>query len=172
MGAGIFLTRHADALGRTFRTTASYMPSAETSDPYLSSVQWSRRFIGLKVFMALAAAGRAGYAAQLERDCELADHLRSRLRRDRWLIVNETPLPVVCFTTDDQSQANLASIAERVVDSGIAWVSVAQLAGHPALRACITSYRTTEKDIDSLCAALAAARDVTSPAPLPRAPRR
>ena len=167
MGAGIFLTRHADALGRTFRTTASYMPSADASDPYLSSVQWSRRFIGLKVFMSLAAAGRAGYAAQLERDCELADHLRSRLRRDCWLIINDTPLPVVCFTTDDQSQPNLASIAERVVDSGIAWISVAQLAGHPALRACITSYRTTEKDIDSLCAALAAARDVTSPASLP-----
>jgi hypothetical protein len=31
---------------------------------------------------------------------------------------------------------------------------VAQLAGQPALRACITSYRTTEADVDALCDAL------------------
>jgi glutamate/tyrosine decarboxylase-like PLP-dependent enzyme len=161
MGAGILLTRHSDALSRTFRTTASYRPSAEASDPYLSSVQWSRRFIGLKVFMSLAAAGRAGYAAQLERDCELGDYLRSRLRRDGWLIVNETPLPVVCFTADDDSQPKLAAIAQHVVESGVAWISVAQLADRPVLRACITSYRTAERDIDSLCAALAVARRVT-----------
>jgi glutamate/tyrosine decarboxylase-like PLP-dependent enzyme len=161
MGAGILLTRYSDALSRTFRTTASYMPSAEASDPYLSSVQWSRRFIGLKVFMSLAAAGRSGYAAQLERDCELGDYLRSRLRRDGWLIVNETPLPVVCFTADDDSQPKLAAIAQHVVESGVAWISVAQLADRPVLRACITSYRTAERDIDSLCAALAVARRVT-----------
>jgi aromatic-L-amino-acid/L-tryptophan decarboxylase len=160
MGAGIFLTRHADALGRTFRTTASYMPSAEASDAYLSSVQWSRRFIGLKVFMSLAAAGRTGYAAQLERDCELGDYLRSRLRRDGWLIVNETELPVVCFTVDDDYPPPLASIAKRVLESGVAWISVAQLGGRSALRACITSYRTTERDLDSLCAVLSTARRV------------
>ncbi|MBV9335604.1 MAG: aminotransferase class V-fold PLP-dependent enzyme [Solirubrobacterales bacterium] len=159
MGAGIFLTRHPDALGRAFRTTASYMPSAEPADPYLTSAQWSRRFIGLKVFLSLAAAGRGGYAAQLERDCELGDRLRSRLRRDGWRIVNETPLPVVCFIPNhNDSRATLASIAQHVVSSGIAWISVAQLAGRPALRACITSYRTTEQDIDLLCAELAAGR--------------
>jgi glutamate/tyrosine decarboxylase-like PLP-dependent enzyme len=159
MGAGMFLTRHGQALNQTFRTTASYMPSAEASDPYLSSVQWSRRFIGLKVFLSLAAAGQEGYATQLEHDCALADHLRSRLRQDRWRIVNQTLLPVVCFTPEeDDSSARLQSIARHVEASGLAWISVAQLAGRPALRACITSYRSTEADVDTLCAALAAAR--------------
>ena len=159
MGAGMLLTRHGDALAQTFRTAANYMPSAETSDPYLSSAQWSRRLTGLKVFMSLAAAGRDGYAAQIERDCELGDRLRGRLRRDGWRIVNATPLPVVCFTpADDDSSETLESIARHVVSSGVAWISVAQLAGRPALRACITSYRSTETDLDALCSELAAAR--------------
>jgi aromatic-L-amino-acid decarboxylase len=159
MGAGMFFTRHGHALTRTFRATASYMPSAEASDPYLSSAQWSRRLTGLKVFMSLAAAGQDGYAAQIERDCELGDRLRARLRQDRWRIVNETPLPVVCFIPgDDDSSERLESIARQVESSGAAWISVAQLAGRPALRACITSYRSTEHDVDALCAALAAAR--------------
>jgi aromatic-L-amino-acid decarboxylase len=159
MGAGMLFTRHGHALTRAFRTTANYMPSAEASDPYLSSAQWSRRLIGLKVFMSLAAAGQEGYEAQLEHDCELGDRLRARLRQDGWRIVNETPLPVVCFTpSEDDSSERLESIARHVEASGVAWISVAQLAGRPALRACITSYRSTEEDVEALCAALAAAR--------------
>jgi aromatic-L-amino-acid/L-tryptophan decarboxylase len=159
MGAGMFFTRHRHALAQTFRTTANYMPSAETSDPYLSSAQWSRRLTGLKVFMSLAATGEEGYAAQIEHDCELGERLRVRLRQDRWRIVNQTPLPVVCFTPwEDDSSERLEAIAGHVESSGVAWISVAQLAGRAALRACIISYRSTEEDLDALGAVLAAAR--------------
>jgi glutamate/tyrosine decarboxylase-like PLP-dependent enzyme len=164
MGAGMFFTRHGLALSRAFRTTANYMPSAEASDPYLSSAQWSRRLTGLKVFMSLAAAGQDGYAKQIERDCELGDHLRDRLRQDRWRIVNETPLPVVCFMPGENgSRETLESIARHVESSGVAWISVAELAGQAALRACITSYRSTVDDVDALCAELAAARASSLP---------
>jgi aromatic-L-amino-acid decarboxylase len=136
------------------------MPSAEASDLYLTSAQWSRRFIGLKVFMSLAAAGRAGYAAQLEHDCRLGDRLRARLRRDGWRIVNDTPLPVVCFVPDSAEGAaagSLTQIAREVEASGAAWISVADLPSGPALRACITSHRSTEDDVDAVCDVLAAA---------------
>jgi glutamate/tyrosine decarboxylase-like PLP-dependent enzyme len=159
MGAGIFLTPHRRDLAGTFRVTAAYMPSAEASDPYLTSAQWSRRFIGLKVFMSLAAAGRGGYAAQIEHDCGLGDRLRTRLRAGGWRIVNDTPLPVVCFAPDTPADgAELARIAGEVEASGAAWISVARLAGRPALRACITSHRSTEADLDALCDALDRAR--------------
>ena len=161
MGAGVFLARDAKALASTFRVSADYMPSAEASDPYLASTQWSRRLMGLKVFMSLAAAGRAGYAAQIEHDCRMGDRLRERLRDEGWRIVNETPLPVVCFVPDDgegDAVHRLASIAGQVEASGGAWISVAQLGGRSALRACITSHRSTEADVDALCDLLAAAR--------------
>jgi len=160
MGAGVFLTRHGGDLASTFRVATNYMPSAEAADPYLVSAQWSRRFIGLKVFMSLAAVGRDGFAAQIEHDCRLGDYLRVRLR-DGWRIVNRTPLPVVCFvpdTSEHSGGAELNRIAHAVEASGAAWISVAELAGRPALRACITSHRSTERDIDALCDALTAAR--------------
>jgi aromatic-L-amino-acid/L-tryptophan decarboxylase len=167
MAAGVFLTRHAHDLTSTFRVAAGYMPSAEASDPYLTSAQWSRRLIGLKVFMALAAAGRDGYAAQIEHDCRLGDRLRERLRGDGWLVVNETPLPVVCFVPEQEPRQEggddrLAAIAHHVEASGGAWISVAQLGGRRALRACITSHRSTEADVDALCDLLAAARASSS----------
>jgi chloramphenicol 3-O-phosphotransferase len=67
MGAGVLLTPHAAALRRAFAVDAGYMPSGDVVDPYLSGLQWSRRFTGLKVFLALAAAGREGVAAQIDR---------------------------------------------------------------------------------------------------------
>ena len=166
MAAGLFLTRHPRDLVSTFRVETNYMPSAEAADPYLIGPQWSRRFIGLKVFMALAAIGRDGYAAQIEHDCRLGERLRARLRDDGWRIVNDTPLPLVCFVPasddGDAAGAELAAIARHVVASGTAWISVAELAGRPALRACITSYRTTERDVDDLCDALRAAREASA----------
>ena len=62
----------------------------------------------------------------------------------------------------DAAGAELAAIARHVVASGTAWISVAELAGRPALRACITSYRTTERDVDDLCDALRAAREASA----------
>ena len=159
MGAGVFITRHPRDLTSTFRVAAGYMPSAESTDPYLTSAQWSRRFTGLKVFMSLAAAGRAGYAAQIERDCRLGDLLRERLSGGGWHLVNETPLPVVCFVPEGRADAaELARIAAAVERSGEAWISVAQLDGRPALRACVISHRTTEADVDALFDSLERAR--------------
>jgi aromatic-L-amino-acid/L-tryptophan decarboxylase len=163
MGAGVFLTRHPRDLTSTFSVAAGYMPSAEATDPYLTSAQWSRRFIGLKVFMSLAAAGRAGYAAQIERDCRLGDLLRDRLRDGGWRLVNETPLPVVCFVPPESpaDAAGLARIVAAVEGSGEAWISVAVLDGRPALRACIISHRTSEADVDALVDSLERARQAT-----------
>jgi aromatic-L-amino-acid/L-tryptophan decarboxylase len=159
MGAGVFVTRHARDLTSTFRVAAGYMPTADSSDPYVASAQWSRRLTGLKVFMSLAAAGRAGYAAQIERDCMLGDRLRERLAKSGWRVVNSTPLPVVCFVPEEPADAaELARIAAAVETSGEAWISAAQLDGRPALRACIISHRTTDADVDALCAALERAR--------------
>jgi glutamate/tyrosine decarboxylase-like PLP-dependent enzyme len=166
MGAGMFLTRDREALGRVFSVRTAYMPKdtadvQETADPYVHSVQWSRRFIGLKLFLTLATAGWSGYAATLRYQFEMGELLRRRLRENGWRIVNETELPVVCFTPE-QGVWDLAKhqdIADAVVQSGRAWISSVMLGGQqPAVRACITNYRTRPEHIEQLMEALADAR--------------
>lgn len=166
MGAGMFLTRHAGASAESFRVDTSYMPDPEgVGDPYTTSVQWSRRFAGLKVFLALAAAGRPGYAAQLERDVDLGELLARRLTENGWHRVNDTPLPVVCVVDPDadargreHSLAWHTAVTAHVVRGGRAWVSPVRLAGRPAVRLCVISHRTRESDIDDVVAALDEAR--------------
>ncbi|MFB4315193.1 pyridoxal phosphate-dependent decarboxylase family protein [Actinomadura sp. 21ATH] len=164
MGAGALLCTDREGLAETFRVSTSYMPAGipDTVDPYTSSQQWSRRFAGLKLFLSLAVAGRSGYAEQLERDAELAGLLRRRLADSGWLIVNDTPLPVVCFA-DPEAGARApgehhGALARSVVRSGRAWISTVRLNGQDALRACVISHRTTQADIDGLVQAVNEAR--------------
>ncbi len=159
MGAGMFLTRHKHILNETFRITTDYMPKEgaelEKIDPYQHSMQWSRRFIGLKVYMSLLVAGWDGYASAIHHQTEMGDLLRKELMNSGWRIVNNTPLPTVCFIPDSDintlSAEHIDTLAAKVVATNNAWISSTRL-GHnmPVLRACITNYQTGEKDIHTL----------------------
>jgi len=52
-----------------------------THDPYTTSIQWSRRFIGLKLFLALAERGESGYVEMIEHQTRMGDVLRGALQR-------------------------------------------------------------------------------------------
>ena len=149
MGAGMFFCRHAETVGEAFRAETSYMPgkmAGPTLDPYTTSTQWSRRFIGLKLFLALAHHGESGYIDMIDHQVRMGDVLREALKRAGWQIVNTTPLPLVCFTRSELVTSRfLAMLYERQ----IAWMSEVRLGNDaPVLRACVTSFRTTESDIE------------------------
>ena len=149
MGAGMFFCRHPEAVAAAFHAETSYMPGktdGPVRDPYTNSTQWSRRFIGLKLFLALAHHGESGYAQMIDHQTHMGNFLRNSLECAGWRIVNSTPLPLVCFTRDGlDTAAFLAALHERQ----IAWMSEVRLNGGPqVLRACITSFRTTESDIE------------------------
>jgi glutamate/tyrosine decarboxylase-like PLP-dependent enzyme len=147
MGCGMFFCRHPATVAEAFRADVSYMPGKKTGpvfDPYTTSAQWSRRFIGLKLFMALAQQGESGYVEMIEHQARMGDVLRASLRASGWRIVNSTPLPLVCFTRDE---LEIGSFLSALHQRQIAWMSEARLGETPVVRACITSYKTTEKDI-------------------------
>ncbi len=156
VGAGMFLTRHREPILQAFRVEASsYVPPAvpDTFDPYVTTIQWSRRFIGLKLFMTLAELGRDGMARQIESQAAMGDLLRMRLETSGWRLVNDSPLAVVCFTHPEieGGRTTASEVVQRVVAGGRAWISEVRLSGPlVALRACITSHRTRSADIDIL----------------------
>jgi glutamate/tyrosine decarboxylase-like PLP-dependent enzyme len=167
MGAGIYITRHVDILKTTFSIAQTYMPreaaGLDVVDPYTHSMQWSRRAIGLKVFLSLAVAGWEGYATAIRHMVAMGTLLREQLEASGWQVVNKTPLPVCCFVdgrhADGRTEAYLHKIAMHVVASGKAWISTTRLANSiPVLRACITNYRTEASDIAALIEALEEAR--------------
>src|SRR5258708_31684287 len=97
----MFFCRHPEAIKHAFATTTSYMPNAiagDTVDPYTTTAQWSRRAIGLKVFMALAELGTSGYGELIEHEAQTGDYLRERHRQLGRELVTEQLLTAARFT--------------------------------------------------------------------------
>jgi len=161
MGAGMVFVRDADALGRAFAVSTDYMPAGDGVDAYVTSYQWSRRFIGLRLWLTLRTIGVAGYRAMFDRQFALADRLRAGLAERGWRIRNTSALPVILF--EDPDGRDSASLARWLEADGTVWLGHVKFEGRMALRACITSYLAGEADIDVLLERLDAARAAVQP---------
>jgi glutamate/tyrosine decarboxylase-like PLP-dependent enzyme len=99
----------------------------------------------------------------LRRQVLLAWQLRDGLRSDGWTLMNDTPLPVVCFADDsddsDDSDDGPDLVAEAVNQSGEARIFTVRLGERLVLRACVTNYATCAEDIDLLIKLLDRARE-------------
>ncbi len=156
-GAGMFFCRHPAAAATAFAITTGYMPGNSVEyEPYASTMQWTRRAIGLKVVLALGELGLDGYARLIDHQTNMAERLRVQLRARGWTIVNKTPLPVICFTNDlvRKGKPSAVSLANRIQARGHCWISPVLLKGESVLRACITSYQTRQEDLDLLISEL------------------
>lgn len=156
MGTSLFLTSHTMILDKTFRITAEYMPKEgndlKVKDNYIRSIQWSRRFIGLKIYLSLLFHGWEGYQEVIGHQTAMGNYLREELVANGWQIQNKTSLPIICFTDPRlRSHPNAVhDICQKIIQSGEAWLSIYPIQGIPTFRACITNYATNNGDIDQL----------------------
>lgn len=153
MGAGMFFCKYPDTVYKTFKTEALYMPSQNNQDPYQNSLLWSRRFIGLKVYMAFRVKGALKMAEEIEKQLYLADYLADGLIKRGWKLPVKSALGVIVFTHDklaNMSSAELAAFHKRIIENGNTWFSILKLKEKEYFRACITSIHTEEQHINQL----------------------
>ena len=154
MGCAMFLTRRGPLLSEAFHASTSFMPSSISGiDPYLNSMQWSRRFLGLRLFLALAAAGWEGLGAHVERGVEVIEHIKQRLLALGWGIANDSALAVLAAIPPAEL-GDVRALVRRVVASGRAWVAPTTFEGRDVVRICATNGETRVEDVSALIAVL------------------
>ena len=155
MGCGMYLARDPGTLSAAFQVAATgYMQSHELSlDPYVNTVQWSRRFLGLRLFLSLAAAGWSGHAAHVQRAVAQTARIREALEERGWTVVNDSPLALL-NVVPPPALGEPRTVVERVLKSGRAWISLARFEERDAIRICVTHGETSDEDIAILIEAL------------------
>jgi glutamate/tyrosine decarboxylase-like PLP-dependent enzyme len=154
MGCALFLTRHGHLLSEAFHASTSFMPSSVSGlDPYLNSVQWSRRFIGLRLFLTLASAGWHGLGAHVERGVAVIEEIERRLVERGWTVANDSQLAVLDAVPPPEL-GEVRALVARVVASGRAWVAPTTFEGRDVVRICATNGETRLEDIETLVATL------------------
>lgn len=162
MGCGLYVSRHKGSLRDAFDVEESpYMPNetrfSDSCEPYRQSMQWSRRAMGLKLFMTLMVHGEEGYRATLRHQLHMGELLKAKLREQGFRIKNNTPLPVACFV-DGETNADPESMHRYVINSKKAFLTTTKLRGEIFLRAGVPNFLTQEEHIDHLLLLLNEAR--------------
>ncbi len=121
------------------------------------SMELSRRFRALKLWMSLQYHGRRAFREAIARDLRHAQLLAESVRsRPALELLAPVSLSAVCFR--HRAKDNQA-ILKRVIARGRVYLSNATVHGRFALRACFVNHRTTEDDVRAIVSEVIAAAD-------------
>jgi aromatic-L-amino-acid decarboxylase len=171
LDCSVLLYRDPSAARRAFSFAADYARPLST-DPieghafFDESLETSRRFRALKLWLSLRFHGLAAFRAAIAANLRQAQLLADLIDAERTLELSApVELSAVCFRWvggGDLDRVNAEILAE-VNRRGRVYLSNATLRGGFVLRACITNHRTTDDDVAAVVAeVLAVASDLTA----------
>ncbi|HET6725641.1 MAG TPA: aminotransferase class V-fold PLP-dependent enzyme [Gammaproteobacteria bacterium] len=156
--SGLALVRDAEALRAAMAITAEYLPTASAlRNPSDFTPELSRRGRGVEVWAALHTLGRSGVIELVERTCRHARRFAAGFEAAGYRVLNDVVLNQVLVEFGD-TDTTLRVIAEIQKD-GTCWCGSTEWQGHTAMRISVSSWATTDEDVErSLKAMIRVAR--------------
>jgi glutamate/tyrosine decarboxylase-like PLP-dependent enzyme len=161
LDCGCLLYKSAEAAQKAFAHSGDYARtlSADTVEGFAffeESLELSRRFRALKLWLSLRYHGLAAFRESIRKDLQQARRLADAIEHESHLeLLAPVELSAVCFrhrgrsnTSEEQLNRFNAELLKRIVKRGRIYLSNASLRGKFSLRACIVNHRTTDPDID------------------------
>ena len=159
---GLLVKRREDLL-RTFHREPEYYavwgPEERPLHWYQYSLEGTRRFRALKLWLSWKHLGSDGFARLIERNVDLAVHLTRRAKELGFEVI-DPQLAVVCLRLapsqlDPVKTDELQRRLQRALEvSGVGWLSTTTLRGRTWLRAGVINYLSTTTDADRILDAL------------------
>src|SRR5919108_428882 len=155
---GLLVRRRGDLLRTFHREPEYYAVWGSEERPlhwYQYSVEGTRPFRALKLWLSWKHLGSRGFAQLIERNVDLARHLTDAARRLGFEVI-EPQLAVVCFRLtpeglDADATDELQKRLQRALEGSAAgWLSTTSLRGRTWLRAGVINYLSTEADADRI----------------------
>ncbi|MGC2448717.1 MAG: aminotransferase class V-fold PLP-dependent enzyme [Candidatus Sulfotelmatobacter sp.] len=176
LDCGCLLYRDPQAGQRTFSHSGDYARTL-SADPiegfafFEESLELSRRFRALKLWLSLRYHGVGAFRDSIKKDLRQARSLAEAIQKEPQLeVVAAGELSAVCFryrgatslSKEELNRLNL-EVLTRVINRGRVYLSNASIDGKFCLRACIVNHRTTDVDVDSVVPeVLAAAKEISN----------
>jgi glutamate/tyrosine decarboxylase-like PLP-dependent enzyme len=127
--------------------TAAYLAGMNSNEPMDAAPEMSRRARGIACWAALRSLGRTGLAALVERTCGFAQKFATRLRAAGFFVLNEVELNQVLVSFGDDAKTR--RVVAEVQNEGTLWAGSTVWHGATAMRISVSSWATTEEDVDA-----------------------
>ncbi|WP_245460027.1 pyridoxal-dependent decarboxylase [Mesorhizobium sp. M1B.F.Ca.ET.045.04.1.1] len=153
---------HPDIVRQTISHSGDYVRSfredpAESFAFFDESMELSRRFRALKLWLSLQYHGRRVFRAAIRRDLDHAIALAWAVEaRPELELLAPVTLSAVCFRHRAKDNA---AILKRMAARGRVHLSNATIGGQFALRACFVNHRTSDDDVEAIVPEVIAAAE-------------
>ena len=159
--SGIAIVRDGKALRNAMTATAAYLDPSARREPMYHTPDSSRRARGVELWATLKSLGKSGLADLIERTCAHAQKFAASLRDAGFEILNGVVINqvLVSFGTPEQTR----EVIRLVQEDGTCWCGGTVWQEKTAMRISVSSWATTDADIEkSLAAIIRIARQVSS----------
>ena len=144
--SGLAFVRDAGHLAGAMSLTAAYLPQGARREPLNFVPELSRRARGVDIWAALKSLGRSGLGELIDRNCRCAERFADGLAGAGYEILNDVILNqvLVSFGSPEKTGRVIAGIQE----DGTCWCGPTLWQGRAAMRISVSSWATTEADVD------------------------
>jgi glutamate/tyrosine decarboxylase-like PLP-dependent enzyme len=156
--SGLTIVRDPEALRAAMAVTAAYLPTqTRQRNPADYTPELSRRARGVEVWAALHTLGREGVLQLIEGTCRHAQRFAEGLTAAGYAVLNDVVLNQVLVSFGDAEVTN--RVVAELQNDGTCWCGGTIWQGQIAMRISVSSWATTDTDIErSLEAMLRIAR--------------
>ena len=155
---GIALVRDPATLKAAMSIQAAYLMQGELREPSHYNPELSRRARGVELWAGLRSLGRQGMADIVERTSSHARRFAAGLREAEFQVLNEVVVNQV-LVSFGSAERTLRAVA-RLQSDGTCWCGSTVWQGHTAMRISVSSWVTSEEDVElSLKAMIRAAAE-------------
>lgn len=144
--SGIVFVREPQHLSAAMVVSATYLAQGETREPFHYTPDFSRRARGVEVWAALRSLGRQGLADLIERTCRHATRFAEGLRVAGYRVLNDVVLNQVLVSFGDAETTR--QIIAAIQEDGTCWCGSTVWQGQTAMRISISSWATTDEDVE------------------------
>jgi glutamate/tyrosine decarboxylase-like PLP-dependent enzyme len=149
---GLAFVRQPDALRAAMATSSAYFVPGELREPSQFGPDMSRRARGVELWATLRGLGRNGLADLIDRTCAHARSFADALRQGGAEILNDVVINqvLVSFGSPELTRAVIA----RIQQDGVCWCGGTEWHGRAAMRISVSSWATTDEDVQVSVAAI------------------
>jgi glutamate/tyrosine decarboxylase-like PLP-dependent enzyme len=149
---GVVLVREPGHLAAAMAASAAYLAPDAARHPFRYTPEMSRRARGVEVWAALRSLGRSGLADLIERTCRHASRFADGLRSAGHAILNDVVLNQVLVSFGDAETTN--RVIAAIQKDETCWCGGTVWQGQTAMRISVSSWATTEDDVEQSLAAM------------------
>jgi glutamate/tyrosine decarboxylase-like PLP-dependent enzyme len=150
--SGLAFVRSPEDLRAAMGVSAAYLPQGAHREPSMYVPELSRRARGVEIWAALKSLGRSGLAELVDGCCRCARRFAEGLAAHGFEVLNDVVLNqvLVSFGAPEVTRR----VIQAIQDDGTCWCGGTVWQGRTAMRISVSSWATTDADVDRSLAAI------------------